>query len=62
MLSSWRSQKMAIEENNIKLSYLLGELIDNMNEHSKGKYGYIFAQYLRKEGCIDLVLSDDGYI
>lgn len=42
------------------LSYLLGELIDNMNEHSKGKYGYIFAQYLRKEGCIDLVLSDDG--
>lgn len=42
------------------LSYLLGELIDNMNEHSKGKYGYIFAQYLKKEGCIDLVVADDG--
>lgn len=42
------------------LSYLLGELIDNMNEHSKGKYGYIFSQYLRSEGCIDLVVADDG--
>lgn len=42
------------------LSYFLGELIDNMNEHSKGKYGYIFAQFLKKEGCIDLVLADDG--
>lgn len=42
------------------LSYLLGELIDNMNEHSKGEYGYIFAQYLKKEGCIDLVHADNG--
>lgn len=42
------------------LSYLLGELVDNMNEHSKGKYGYIFAQYLKKENCIDLVVADDG--
>lgn len=42
------------------LSYFLGELVDNMNEHSKGKYGYIFAQYLRKEDCIDLVVADDG--
>lgn len=42
------------------MSYLLGELIDNMNEHSKGKYGYIFSQYLAAENCIDLVLADDG--
>lgn len=42
------------------LSYLLGEIVDNMNEHSKGRYGYIFSQYLRKENCIDLVLADDG--
>lgn len=42
------------------LSYMLGELIDNMNEHSKGKYGYIFSQYLKREDCIDLVLADDG--
>lgn len=42
------------------LSYLLGELIDNMNEHSCGEHGYIFSQYLKKEECIDLVLADDG--
>lgn len=42
------------------LSYLLGELIDNMNEHSRGKHGYIFSQYLKKEKCINLVLADDG--
>ena len=42
------------------LSYLLGELIDNMNEHSQGKHGYIFSQYLKKEKCIHLVLADDG--
>lgn len=42
------------------LSYLLGELIDNMTEHSHGKHGYIFSQYLKKEECIDLVLADDG--
>ena len=42
------------------LSYMLGELVDNMKEHSCGCYGYIFSQYLKKEGCIDLVLADDG--
>ncbi len=42
------------------LSYLLGELIDNMYEHSHGKHGYIYAQYLKREDCIDLVLADDG--
>lgn len=42
------------------LSYMLGELIDNMNEHSQGRYGYIFSQYLSRERCIDLVLADDG--
>lgn len=42
------------------LSYLLGELIDNMSQHSRGEYGYIFSQYLKRERCIDLVLADDG--
>ena len=42
------------------LSYMLGELIDNMGEHSNGRYGYIFSQYLKKEECIDLVIADDG--
>lgn len=42
------------------LSYMLGELIDNMNEHSYGRYGYVFSQYLKQEGAINLVLADDG--
>ena len=42
------------------LSYMLGELVDNMNEHSHGKHGYIFSQYLNKEKCIDLVIADNG--
>lgn len=42
------------------LSYLLGELIDNMNEHSCSKYGYIYAQYLKFENCINLVIADNG--
>lgn len=44
----------------LPLSYMLGELVDNMKEHSCGHYGYIFSQYLKKERCIDLVLADDG--
>lgn len=55
-----RQQSKADSRITTPLSYLLGELIDNMNEHSKGQYGYIFSQYLRKERCIDLVLADDG--
>ena len=42
------------------LSYFLGELICNMNQHSKGTYGYIFSQYLKSENSIDVVLADDG--
>lgn len=42
------------------LSYLLGELICNMNQHSDSRYGYIFSQYIHKEKSIDLILADDG--
>lgn len=42
------------------LSYLLGELICNMGQHSFGKFGYVFSQYLPREQCINLVLADDG--
>lgn len=42
------------------LSYMIGEIVDNINEHSYARYGYIFSQYLKKEGCIDLVIADDG--
>lgn len=42
------------------LSYFFSELICNMTQHSRGNYGYVFSQYLRKEDCINLVLADDG--
>jgi hypothetical protein len=55
-----KSQSKADSRITTPLSYLLGELIDNINEHSYGKHGYIFSQYLKKENCIDLVIADDG--
>lgn len=55
-----RKQSHSDSRITMPLSYLLGELIDNMNEHSKGKHGYIYSQYLKREGCLDLVLADDG--
>ncbi|MBP3566229.1 MAG: hypothetical protein IJZ01_02535 [Paraprevotella sp.] len=42
------------------LSYMLGEFVCNMEEHSQGKYGYIFSQYLKKEKSLYLCLADDG--
>lgn len=55
-----REQSSAGPKITTPLSYLLGELIDNMNEHSRGNHGYIFSQYLKRENSIDLVLADDG--
>ena len=42
------------------LAYLLSEMICNVNQHSCSEYGYIYAQYLKKEGCIDICIADDG--
>ncbi|WP_302994191.1 hypothetical protein [Parabacteroides goldsteinii] len=42
------------------LSYFLGELICNINQHSQSKYGYIFSQFLKKEKCINICIADDG--
>lgn len=44
------------------LSYLLGELICNISQHSFGHYGYVFSQCLRRkeEKTINLVIADDG--
>lgn len=42
------------------LNYFFAELIDNMFEHSRGKHGYLFAQRLTREKCINLLLADDG--
>ena len=53
-------QSKASERLTTPLAFVLGELICNMTQHSRGKYGYVYSQYLRREGCINLVLADDG--
>lgn len=42
------------------ISYLLGELICNMQQHSKSKYGYVYSQYLSKEKSLYICLADAG--
>lgn len=42
------------------LSYMFGELITNIKEHSDCKHGYIFSQYLQRERCLNICISDDG--
>lgn len=42
------------------LSYFLGELICNIEQHSKSPVGYIFSQYLHRERCIDICIADSG--
>ena len=42
------------------LSYLISELLDNIYEHSQSPNGYVFSQYLEREGMIDLCIADMG--
>lgn len=42
------------------LSYLISELLDNIYEHSQSPNGYVFSQYLEKEGVINLCIADTG--
>lgn len=42
------------------LSYLLSELTANIHDHSRSFYGYMFSQYLAREGCINLCIIDNG--
>jgi len=42
------------------LSYMLGELICNISEHSKSEYGYIYSQLSRHDTCINLCIADNG--
>ena len=42
------------------LSYLISELLDNIYEHSQSSNGYVFSQYLQKEGVINLCIADTG--
>lgn len=42
------------------LSYLISELFDNIYEHSQSKNGYVFSQFLEREGYINLCIADTG--
>jgi hypothetical protein len=42
------------------LSYMLGELTANLEEHSRAKYGYIVLQLYPKLGYMDVALGDAG--
>lgn len=42
------------------LSYLLGELVTNIHDHSRCGHGYMFSQYLSKEKCLNLCIADFG--
>ena len=42
------------------MSYFISELLDNIYEHSLSQNGYIFSQYLKREGYINLCIADAG--
>lgn len=42
------------------LSYMIGELVCNISQHSRSEFGYIYSQYLRKEGCLTVCIADNG--
>lgn len=42
------------------ISYFIGELLDNIYEHSQSERGFVFSQYLRREGVIYLCIADEG--
>lgn len=42
------------------LSYLLSELVCNINQHSRARQGYIFCQYLKQERALCLCIADNG--
>ena len=42
------------------ISYLLGELTDNIVEHSNANNGWISFQYYRQKGYLDICIGDSG--
>lgn len=42
------------------LSYLIGEIVDNIHDHSCSDHGYIFSQYLNNEKCLNICIADFG--
>ena len=42
------------------LMYLIDEAVNNVLHHSKDECGYLFAQYYKSKGYVDLVVADIG--
>lgn len=42
------------------ISYLIGEAIDNIAQHSQSEFGYILAQIYPKSNFIDITIADTG--
>lgn len=60
MQSTIEKQKNLDARLKTPISYLLGELICNMEQHSKSKYGYFYSQYMAKEKSLYICLADTG--
>lgn len=55
-----KNQLKFSEKERMPLSYFLGELTDNINEHSLAGEGYVFAQYYPNSNYLDLCICDAG--
>lgn len=54
-------RQLGIENNVLNgIKYILGEMVDNITEHSESERGYIFAQSYPTKGYIDLCIADEG--
>lgn len=42
------------------LSYMMGEIVTNIHDHSRSNHGYMFSQYLKREKCLNLCIADNG--
>lgn len=42
------------------LKYLIGEIVDNIVEHSESERGYIFTQYFPRKRYLDVCIADRG--
>ena len=60
IIQSVLMKQAGIAQGGSSLSYLISELLDNIYEHSRSKNGYVFSQYLEREGVIDLCIADRG--
>ncbi len=60
IIQSVLTKQAGIGRGGSSLSYLISELLDNIYEHSRSSYGYVFSQYLEREGVIDLCIADRG--